>query len=93
MNAKNCFFVDGFSYFSLSFLISEAKFLMKNLLGIAAIIISISYAFHVFIEMRELNLNATRTVILCAESYDGKGYDICKEHSLKYGIFNIDGEI
>ena len=64
----------------------------KMVIATAALIFSLSYAFHVFIEVRTLNLRATQTVILCADNYNDQGYNICKEHSLKYGIFNIDDD-
>lgn len=61
---------------------------MKTIISISAIIISLSYAFHVFIEYRELNLTASENVVKCY--IDDVPRETCIHYMLKYGILNED---
>lgn len=61
---------------------------MKTILSISALILSLSYAIHVFIEFRELNLSVSENILKCYT--ENVPRETCIHYMLKYGIFNKD---
>jgi hypothetical protein len=61
---------------------------MNKTISVSVLIISLSYAFSVYIDMNRLNLEATQTVIHCENHFEGEAYKTCEKFSLKYGILN-----
>lgn len=62
-----------------------------GVISFSALVFSLSFALHVMVEVKSLDLKVSQTVIDCANSdFDAAGYAVCKRHVLKYGVFNED---